>query len=683
MKYSLRATGCFACFVVCVTVAAQEKSSSDTILTLMDVFELEFASDPQLSPDENRVVYVRNSMDIMKDRRRSELWIVDVDGTDHRKLTDGTTNESSPCWSPDGSKLLYISEEEETTQLFLRWMDTGQTARLSQLTSSPNGISWSPDGRQIAFSMLVKQAAPELAKLPKKPEGAEWADPPILIERLIYRKDGTGDLPHGFSHLFVLPAEGGTPRQLTSGSFHHRDAPVWTPDGKALIFSGNRNPDWEHEYHNSEIYEVSVESGVEDGIVKALTSHKGPDNSPTVSPDGKTIAYLSFDDQVQTYQVTHIYLMNRDGSNQRVLTGDLDRDANSPVWAKDGSGIYFQFGDHGNTKIAFTNLAGKVRVIADSLGGTSLARPYSGGSFSLGKKRLAFTRTRPDHPAEVAVVEVGGSAKEITHLNRDLLGHRTLGRVEEIRYKSSFDQREIQGWIVTPPDFDPDLKYPLLLEIHGGPIASYGDQFAAEMQLYAANGYVVLYANPRGSTGYGREFGNLLHHNYPGQDYDDLISGVDAVIARGFIDEKRLYVTGGSAGGIMTAWIVGKTDRFRAAVAAKPVINWYSKVLMADNYYSYHNYRYPGSPWENPAAYMKFSPISLVGNVTTPTLLLTGTNDLRTPLSEAEQFYGALKMRNIDTAMVRIPGASHAIGSRPSQLIAKVANVLAWFERYP
>ena len=222
----------------------------------------------------------------------------------------------------------------------------------------------------------------------------------------------------------------------------------------------------------------------------------------------------------------------------------------------------------------------------------------------------------------------------------------------------------------------------LLLEIHGGPIANYGARFSAEFQLYAAAGYVVFYANPRGSTGYGEAFGNLLHHDYPGQDYDDLMSGVNAVIAKGYVDKDRLYVTGGSAGGIMTAWIVGKTDRFRAAAVVKPVINWYSKVLVADNYFYYHNYRYPGSPWENPEAYLKYSPISLVGKVTTPTLVMVGTADLRTPLSESKQLYHALKLRKIETALVEILGASHHIAARPSQLIAKVAHVLAWFEKH-
>ena len=222
----------------------------------------------------------------------------------------------------------------------------------------------------------------------------------------------------------------------------------------------------------------------------------------------------------------------------------------------------------------------------------------------------------------------------------------------------------------------------MILEIHGGPISNYGDRFSAEFQLYAAAGYVVFYANPRGSTGYGETFGNLLYHDYPGGDYEDLMSGMDAVTARGYIDENNLFVTGGSAGGIMAAWIVGKTSRFRAAVVAKPVMNWYSKTLVADNYYAYHNYRYPGSPWENPEIYMKYSPISLVGSVSTPTLVMVGTADLRTPLSEAKQLYHALKLRKIETALVKIPGASHNISARPSQLITKAAHALAWFNKY-
>jgi dipeptidyl aminopeptidase/acylaminoacyl peptidase len=680
MNTKARLLGVSCLFLLQGLVALAAEDESPHRFAALDVFQLEYASDPQISPDGTRVVYVRNSMDIMKDRRRSSLWIIDFDGTDNRKLTSGEGDESSPRWSPDGKILVYVSRTEDGSQLYLRWMDTGQTARITQLLRPPDGLSWSPDGKWLAFSMLVPEEPTRLAELPEKPEGAEWADPPRVIDRLRNRADGVGYLEPGYTHLFVLPVEGGTPRQVTSGSFHHRGRPAWTPDGKSFVFSANRNPDWEYEFRNSEIYSVSVE----DNSIRALTDRNGPDRSPAVSPKGNRIAYVGYDDRIQTYQVTGLFVMNRDGSAKRAVTSKLDRDVSRPVWDSSGDGIFFQYHDRGNTKIGYATLDGGVETVVENLGGTSIGRPYPGGSFSVARNgRFAYTETRPEYPADIAVGQRGTRAvKRITHLNDDLLGHKRLGAVQEIVYPSSYDERQIQGWIVTPPDFDPGRKYPLILEIHGGPIANYGDRFSAEIQLYAAAGYVVFYANPRGSTGYGREFGNLLHHNYPGQDYDDLMSGVDAVVAKGFVEESNLFVTGGSAGGVMTAWIVGKTSRFRAAVSAKPVINWYSKVLVADNYYAYHNYRYPGSPWENPEAYLKFSPISLVGNVSTPTLLMTGDADLRTPLSEAEQFYHALKLRRVDTALVRIPGASHNIAARPSQLIAKVAHVLAWFEAY-
>jgi acylaminoacyl-peptidase len=267
-------------------------------------------------------------------------------------------------------------------------------------------------------------------------------------------------------------------------------------------------------------------------------------------------------------------------------------------------------------------------------------------------------------------------------VNADLFNHKKVGAVEEIWYESSFDGRKVQGWICKPPDFDPNKKYPLLLEIHGGPFTNYGSRFSTEVQLYAAAGYVVLYTNPRGSTSYGEEFANLIHHNYPGEDYDDLISGVDAVIEKGYIDEDQLYVTGGSGGGVLSAWIIGKTDRFRAAVVAKPVINWSSFVLHADGPAFFSKYWFSGFPWETPEQYWKRSPLSLVGNVKTPTMLLTGEQDYRTPISESEQYYTALKLNKVDAAMVRIQDSGHGIANKPSNLMNKVAYVLGWFEKH-
>jgi acylaminoacyl-peptidase len=321
--------------------------------------------------------------------------------------------------------------------------------------------------------------------------------------------------------------------------------------------------------------------------------------------------------------------------------------------------------------------------VASDLGGGDLGRPYGGGSYSVSAAgRVAYTWTRPEVPADVAVAALGVPPKVLTQLNGDLLPQRHLGTTEEIWFESSHDRRKIQGWIVRPPAFDATKRYPLILEIHGGPFADYGDRFGAEMQLYAAAGYVVLYVNPRGSTSYGEEFGNLIHHDYPGHDYDDLMSGVDAVLARGYVDPGQLFVTGGSGGGVLTAWIVGKTDRFRAAVSAKPVINWASFVLTSDMTNFFTRYWFPAPPWEKPEEYLRRSPLQYVGNVKTPTMLLTGEQDFRTPISEAEQFFTALKLRKVDTALVRFPGASHELVTRPSQLIAKVGYVLAWFEKH-
>lgn len=650
--------------------AAAQEGPAKTPFEPMDVFQIEFPADPQISPDGSRVVYVRTSMDLMRDRQRSELWLVNADGSGHRRVGAG----SSPRWSPDGTRVAFTSGG----QIRVRWMDTGETAAITQLTESPRGIRWSPDGRSIAFNMLVPYPPPRLADPPKPPPGAEWADPPILEDRFKNRQDGVGYLDFGYTHLFVVSAEGGTPVQVTTGDFHHPNPASWTPDGRRLVFAANRSADWERDFRNSEIYSAPVEGGE----VRRITDRSGPDRSPAVSPDGERIAFVSFEDRMRTYQVARLEVMRLDGSERSVLTADLDRSVSSPVWAADGSVLYFQYDDEGNTKIGFTTLDGRVEALAADLG-AQYGRPYGGGSFSVAEDgSFALNRTRPDSPGEVAVGRPGSELRRVTSLNDDLLAGKMLGEVEEIWWDSSFDGRPIQGWIVKPPDFDPGRRYPLILEIHGGPISNYGDRFSAEMQLMAAAGYVVLYANPRGSTGYGEEFGDLLYHNYPGEDYDDLMSGVDAVVARGYVDEENLFVTGGSAGGILTAWIVGKTDRFRAAVSQKPVVNWISKTLTADNWYGYFHTRYEGLPWENLEGYWKFSPLSLVGNVNTPTLIVTGEADLRTPLSESYQLFHALKLRGIDTGVVRLPGAFHNMSRRPSQLIAKVANIVAWFDRY-
>ncbi len=644
----------------------------------IDMFDLETATDPQISPDGAKVVFVRNFNDIMKDRKRSNLWIINYDGLDLRPLTAGNESDNSPRWSPDGVRLLYASTSGGAAQIFVRWMDSGQIAKVTRCPKSPSAMEWSPDGRWIAFSMSVPDETKPFVEMPAKPEGAEWAKPPKTIRRMIYRTDENGYLEESHKQLFIVPSDGGTPRQLTQGPFDHEGPFAWAPDGKAIIFSANRHDDWEYQPINSEIYELAIG----DCSIKALTDRNGPDQNPALSPEGGQIAYVGFDDQYKGYQITQLYIMNRDGTGSRVVSRDLDRDVQTPIWSKDGSGIYFKFDDHGNSKVAFITLEGKIQTLANDLGGVSPSRPYSGGTFTVSADgRFAYTHTRPDHPCDIATGRKGaGEAKRITRLNDALFTFKELAQTEEIKCESSFDKRPLQAWVTKPPGFDSQKKYPLILEIHGGPFANYGDRFSSENQVYAAAGYVVLYVNPRGSTSYGEEFGNLIDRNYPSQDYDDLMSAVDAVIARGYVDKENLFVTGGSGGGVLTAWIVGKTDRFRAAVSVKPVINWYSHVLTADGPGFFYRYWFPGPPWENAEAYLKRSPLSLVGNVKTPTMLLTGEADYRTPISESEQFYEALKIRKVDTALVRIPDASHMMEGRPSYLVSKLVHILKWFE---
>ncbi|MEN8374035.1 MAG: S9 family peptidase [Gemmatimonadota bacterium] len=643
-----------------------------------DVFQLEWAADPRISPDGRRVAYVRMAMDVMTDRAVGSLWLVSADGSDHRPLLDEPGRASSPRWSPDGGRLAYVASDDGRSQIFVRWMSSGQTARVTQVEHAPAALAWSPDGRWLAFTMLVPGDGPQVAQLPPRPEGAEWAEPARVIERVQYRSDGDGFLEEGFTHVFVVPADGGTPRQLTSGDFDHGGSLSWTPDGEAIVLSANRRADWQLSPLDSEIQRLRVA----DGSLETLTSRFGPDADPVVSPDGRRIAYLGFDDTYQGYRVTQLYVMNADGSEPRSLTASLDRSVADPLWAADGRSVYFSYDDRGDTRVARVDLQGRVTDVVDGAGGLSIGRPYAGSAFSVADDgTVAYTHTAADHPSDVAVAR-GGRADRVTRLNADVLQHRALAEVEEIWYESSHDGRPVQGWIAKPPGFDPDRRYPLVLEIHGGPFANYGVRFSAEVQLYAAAGFVVLYANPRGSTSYGEEFGNLIHHAYPGDDYFDLISGVDAVIEQGYVDPDRLFVTGGSGGGVLTAWIVGRTDRFRAAVVAKPVINWYSFVLTSDVPAFFYRYWFPAPPWEAAEHYLARSPISYVGNVSTPTMLLTGEEDLRTPISESEQFYTALRLREVPTAMVRIPGAYHGIAARPSNLIGKVANVLEWFGRW-
>ncbi|MDX1517085.1 MAG: S9 family peptidase [Woeseiaceae bacterium] len=672
--------GRFGTLILVLTGAIALADSDDSsIFKPADVFQLEYALDPQISPDGRRVAYLRQSMDVMTDQAVSNVWIVDVDGSGHRPLVSGTDNVTSPRWSPSGDRLAYVaSAGPRGAELFVRWMDSGQTALLTNLPNAPGSVSWSPDGELIALQMFVESRGLELAAPPPKPDGAVWADPVRVISDLPYRVDGAGYLRSGHTHLFVIPASGGTPRQLTAGDFDHTGPMSWSPDGTSILYSANRISDPNTDPQESEIWRINVRTGEQ----TQLTDRDGPDYAPAYSPNGRRIAYLGFDDRNLSSHQVELYVAGSDGGDAVSLTADLDRSVQDFGW-RGSDELIISYDDHGKRKLARLSLRGALRDIVDDVGSASTGRPYTNGSFSVAPNgNIAYTRGSPVRPSEVGVVRAGGSARSVTALNDDLFAIRKAADVEEIVWKSSVGDYDIQGWIVKPPGFDAERVYPLILEIHGGPFTAYGPHFSPEIQLYAAAGYVVLYSNPRGSTSYGQKFVDEIHHNYPSRDYDDLMSGVDAMLERGYIDETQLFVTGGSGGGVLTSWIVGKTDRFRAAVVQKPVINWGSFALTADFSAFFTRYWFSALPWEDPEQYWRRSPLSLVGNVTTPTMLITGEQDFRTPMGESEQYYQALKLRGIDTALVRVPERSHNLVGRPSHLIAKAANILGWFERY-
>jgi len=642
-----------------------------------DAFDLEYADSPQISPDGRWVAYVRVTADVMSDRFRRSIWLVDANGANHRSLVQGAGGYGSPVWAPNGRAIAYVANEESGAEVRIFYLDTQRSATITRVPAGAGNLTWSPDGRTLAFQSFVEEGSDDPAAMPPQPEGSDWAGPARVINGVVYRADGEGYLPNGYAQIFVVPADGGTPRQLTYQARNHDGRLSWSPNGRTLYFSANAEDGWEYDPVEADIYSLDITSGA----VTRLTTRDGPENNPVVSPDGRRIAYVGFDDRRQGYQVSELYVANADGSNPRSITASLDRDVVDPQWAGDGA-IYFLFDDQGMTKLGRVGPnGGRVTTVLTNIGGTDLGRPYTSGSYSVNASgRYVATVTSPTRPSDLMI----SSGRHLTALNEDLFTGKTIATAEHIRVPSTADQRPVDAWIVRPPDFDPSRQYPMLLEIHGGPFTAYGPVFSAEVQMYAAAGYIVVYANPRGSTSYGGEFGNLIHHNYPSQDYDDLMSVVDAVIARGNIDSERLFVTGGSGGGVLTAWIVGTTDRFAAAMVQKPVINWTSFVLTSDATNFFAPYWFGEMPWEEGAQerYWARSPLSRVGNVSTPTAVMVGDEDHRTPASEAEQYYTALRLRHVPTRLIRIPGAPHDIAFRPTGMIAKVRNTLAWFAEH-
>ena len=636
-----------------------DKPVRSNLLDKDTFMEMESVSSPNISPDGERILFSRRRVDQQNDRYTSNIWMCDVDGQRTSELTRGNWRDSSPAWSPDGTRLAFISDRSGTSQLHVMWFDTREVAQLTHLERTPDSICWSNDGSRIAFTQFVPdKELPLEIQLPARPAGAKWAAPAVLVDRLSWQRDGSGYRPPGYTQVFTIDSVlGGTARQITSGDYSHSD-PQWSADDKSIYVTAIRKPDAEYLRGDSEIYAVDLETL----DVRPLTDREGPDRGTQVSPNGKWIAYSGHDQQNFTSHISNLYLMDADGDDPRVIATELASSPAAVTWASDNSGVYFTVEEQGSTRIYFATVDGNVSRITD--------RVESLSGFSISKTgQVATVQSNIQQVGDLVTFSIQnpGQTRKLVDVNADVLAGVNLGQAEELWFTAP-DGVQSQGWLIKPAEFDPDKKYPMLLWIHGGPWSMYSVRFNWAFQNFAANGYAVLYCNPRGSTGYGQDFVNGIQYSYPGKDYDDLMAGVDKALQREWIDKDNLFVCGGSGGGVLTAWIVGHTDRFRAAVSMRPVINWHSFVGTTDGASWYDQFR--SFPWEDPLEYSVRSPLRYVKNVTTPTMVMTGEADLRTPMTQSEEYYP-----RVQDAQERNPAGPHAGGI--SRLAAAFSSLAA------
>jgi dipeptidyl aminopeptidase/acylaminoacyl peptidase len=657
--------------------SAQQRSAATKTLTVEQYMDYETVTDPQISPDGTQVVYTRRWVDKLQDKWSSALWVVGADGSRNRFLAEG----SGAVWSPDGTRIAYVAEgAPKGGQVWVRWMDGGAATQITRVERAPSSLRWSPDGKQIGFSMFVKKEATWDVGMPKPPEGAKWTKAPAVVDRLHYRQDRQGFTEPGTVHLFVVPADGGTERDLTPGDwyvgarFDGLTGDVgwdWSSDGRTIVVDGLDAPDADLRYRDSDVFAIDVASGAR----RKLTPD-GSWSNPRIAPDGKLVAFAGSPKSKASYHADELYVVDISGSGMRKISGTLDRDAGNLKWAADGAGVYFTADDQGTSNVWFAPISGAPRQVTTGNHMLTLASVSRKGGIAVG------VRTSPKEPPDVVRMSLAGTPdlQPLTRVNEDLLAGVTLGDVEHIRYESTGGTK-VDGWIVKPPAFDPSKRYPLVMEIHGGPHGMYNVGFNYMFQAFASRGYVVIYTNPRGSTGYGSAFGNAIERAYPSVDYDDLMAGVDATLARGYVDSRSMFVGGCSGGGVLSSWVIGHTDRFAAAAVRCPVINWLSFVGHTDIPYFTLNF-FEAPFWEKPEQWLKQSPLMYVGNVKTPTLLMTGVLDMRTPMPQSEEYFAALKIRGVESKLLRFEDEYHGTTSKPSNFMRTVLYMDSWYKQH-
>ena len=677
------------------TIAAQGKRP----ITETDLLKFTWIADPQISPNGSAVAFTRVVVNEKDDDYETSLWLVPADGSaEPRQLTAGT-KDSSPRWSPDGRRLAFVRVAErdgkaQPPQIYVLPLDGGEARAVTDLPKGAGAPAWSPDGTRLAFSSTTKDE-----DFTAKPDSPKPSDVRVITEA-VYRSNGGGwNEPDRPAHVWVTSLGPGAdiakPQQLTSGRYAD-NGHVWAPDGSRVYFTSNRVDEPYYQQADSDLYAVPAGGGE---AVK-VASINGTIGGPRPSPDGRWIAFggTLYGTPERSYDQPDLFVVPVDGSSApRNLTATYDFDIGGSVggdqraprgggsagaiWSADGRSIVVVAGERGDANLLRFDVAtGRAQPV---LKGSHTVQSYS--ATADGKTLAAVVSTQTNINDIVIVDAAAGtpSAKQITHVNDPLFQTLSITTPEETSW-TSFDGRTIQGWLLHPPDFDRSKKYPFILQIHGGPHAAYGNVFTHEFHWMAAKGYVVLFPNPRGSSNYGQEFGNIIQYRYPGDDYKDLMAGVDAVVKRGYIDEKRMGVIGGSGGGLLTNWTITQTQRFAAAVSMRSIADWSGFWFTAD-FAQFTPSWFRKAPWEDPQDYAARSPLTHVARVTTPLMLIDGDDDLRTPPADGgEMMFRALKYRKVPTVMVRMPGETHELSrsGKPQHRLERLRHILGWFDKY-
>jgi dipeptidyl aminopeptidase/acylaminoacyl peptidase len=680
-------------------------------ITIEDLYAINFLSRPRISPDGQRVAFVVTAIDELKHEYRSSIWETPIVGGEARRFTGGTANAHSPCWSPDGRWLAFVSDREgELTGKNAQeqkqqgkgkaqlWLIPGDGGEARQLTFMPHGVSnpvWSPDSQRIVFSAAV-------GPLDEETEDGKPLPKVRVIDRLLYRLDGVGFIYERRLHLFLVDIAGAEPKQLTDGDWDDKD-PAWSPDGTRIAFTSGRAEDrWR--LPCPDVYILAIEDGKTGGLerddaveLRCLTDSTRSCYSPSWSPDGKTIAFFAkpklrsgnhyelFTIEANTAQaVPRCQTSEFEGGCSDWTNSDMTNEQliPVPVWSLDGKTLYILAAQRGSTRVYAIASEGAGKQPPTLTPGNMHVLDFS---FDHSRSTATILIETPTNVAEIFVSSLSspGELRRLTSFNDELFEELALATPEYMPF-SGVDDWPMDGWILKPRDFDPGKKYPLIVEIHGGPNTQYGYGFMHEMQMLVAAGYVVLFTNPRGSLGYGRDFALAVRGAWGEKDSLDIMAGVDVLLQKGYIDEQRLGVIGGSYGGFMTSWLIGHTDRFKAAVADRSVIDRFSFFGSSDIGWDFTDDDMEVAPWDDPERYMRLSPITYVKNIHTPVLIIHSENDLRCNIEQSEQFFASLKYLGCEVLFVRFEGQSHGLsrGGHPRLRLERLRHIRAWFEKY-